>query len=174
MKGLIRLSYAKIIDASAQKPWDRVVFEETWQEFYMQAQLFNPEGKYQTFQELLDNVPNAERLHYLTSRVAMGYLRQLNQLIPDVVNVFGKPYLPFTQFTFEILASHVQQKEAHRIAIYFYSDPLTWLDTIGDRLLIATGDQRSALQTGQEIQTNLIALQPNLTVWSLQAFNGQE
>lgn len=87
MKGLIRLSFAKLIDASSQKPWDKTVFEETYQEFFMQAQLYNPQNQYQTFQELPDNVPNADQLHYLTSRVALGYLKQLNQLIPDVVNM---------------------------------------------------------------------------------------
>ncbi len=145
MKGLIRLSFAKLIDASSQKPWDKTVFEETYQEFFMQAQLYNPQNQYQTFQELPDNVPNAAQLHYLTSRVALGYLKQLNQLIPDVVNAFGQPCLPFTQFKFEIRASHVQQKEAHKLAIYFYSDPLTWIDTLDNQLLIAYGGQREAL-----------------------------
>ena len=168
VNGLIRLNYCKIIDSSSRQPWDKVVFEETYQEFFMQAQLYNPESKYQTFQELLDNVPNADRLHYLTSRVAMGYLKQLNQIIPDIVNSFGRPYLPFTQFKFEILASHVQQKEAHKIAIFFYSDPLTWIETIGSQMLIAFGDQREALRQGKEVSTDLIGLQPYLTIWSYQ------
>ncbi|QJW92324.1 hypothetical protein HNV11_11720 [Spirosoma taeanense] len=170
-KGLIQLSYCKIIDASASKPWDKAVFDDTYQEFFMQAQLYNPEAKYQTFRELLDNVPNAEQLHYLTSRVAMGDLKQLNQQIPDVVNAFGRLFLPFTQFKFEILASHVKKKEAHRIAIFFYSDPLTWIDTVADKLLIAYGDQRAALQAGQEVNTDLVALQPNLSIWSYQPLN---
>jgi hypothetical protein len=168
MKGLIRLAYCKIIDVSSQKPWDQVVFEETYREFYMQAQTYNPQNQYQTFQQLLDNVSKAEQLHYLTSRVAMPYLKQLNQVVPDIVNAFGKESLPFTQFKFEILASHVQQKEAHKIAIYFYSDPLTWIDTVHKQLLIAYGDQRQALQEGLEVSTDLIALQPYLSIWSVQ------
>lgn len=168
MKGLIRLSYRKIIDASARKPWDKMVFDETYQEFFMQAQLYNQERRYQTFQELLDSVPNASQLHYLTSRVAMGYLKQLNQVIPDIANASGTLCLPFTQFKFEILASHLQHKEAHRIAISFYSDPLTWIDTLDNQLLIAYGDQRAALLAGSEISTDLIALQPYLTLSSFQ------
>ena len=168
MKGLIRFSYTKRIDASATKAWDKVVFEETYQEFFMQAQFFNQSTTYLTFQELIDNVPGADRLHYLTSRVAMGYLQQLNQTIPDVVNALGKSCVPFTQFKFEILASHMEQKEAHKIAIHFYSDPITWIDTIGDQMLIAYGDQRQALQTGSDVSTDLIALQPKLTIWSFQ------
>lgn len=168
MKGLIRFSYAKRIDASAAKAWDKIVFEETYQEFFMQAQFFSQATPYLSFQELLDNVPGADRLHYLTSRMAMGYLQQLNQMMPDVVNVAGQQCVPFTQFKFEVLASHIQQKEAHKIAIYFYSDPITWIDTIGDQLLIACGDQRQALQAGAEVPTDLIALQPNLNIWTFQ------
>ncbi len=168
MKGLIRLAYYKLIDASSQKPWDKLVFEETYLEFFMHAQLYNSDHKYQTFQELLDNVPKADQLHYLTSRVAMGYLKQLNNIIPDIVNAFGSVCLPFNQFKFEVLASHVQRKEAHRVAIYFYSDPLTWIDTVDGQLLIAYGDQRTALQTGQEVTTDLVALQPFLSMWTYQ------
>ncbi|AUD05933.1 hypothetical protein [Spirosoma pollinicola] len=168
MKGLIRLAYYKIIDLSSAKPWDKLVFEETYQEFFMQAQLFNPGNKYQTFQELLANAPNADRLHYLTSRVAMGYLKQLNQVVPGIVNAFGKTCLPFTEFKFEILESYVERKEAHRIAITFFSDPLSWIDIIDGQLLIAYGDQHSALQAGQVVNTDLIALQPYLTIWTYQ------
>ncbi|MVM33657.1 hypothetical protein GO755_26700 [Spirosoma sp. HMF4905] len=167
-KGIIRLSYRKIIDATSQKPWDKFVFEDTYMEFYMQAQYYNQANKYSTFQELLDNVPNADKLHNLTSRAAIGYIRQLNKIIPDIANSSGKLCLPFTQFKFEIIQSHVQTKDAHKIAILFYSEPLTWIDTLIDRLLIAYGDQREALQTGKEIETDLIALQPYLSISSFQ------
>ncbi|OIN60760.1 hypothetical protein [Arsenicibacter rosenii] len=163
-KGLIRLSYRKLIDASSVKTWDQYVFEDTWKEFYMQSQFYNQAGSCQTFQELLDQVPGADRLHYLTSTAAAGYIRQLNQVIPDIANVSGKLCLPFSQFRFEIVHSHVSRKEAHKVAISFYSDPLTWIDTIGNNLLIAYGDQREALSAGQELETDMIALQPYLSV----------
>lgn len=137
-------------------------------EFYMQAQFYNQANQYTTFQELLDNVPNAEKLHHLTSAAAIGYIRQLNKIIPDIANSLGKLCLPFSQFKFEIIQSHVQQKEAHKVAILFYSEPLTWIDTFSDRLLIAYGDHREALQTGKEVETDLIALQPYLSISSVQ------
>lgn len=171
MKGLVRLSYRKVIDATAQLPWDRLVFDDTWQEFYMQAQAFNPTGSYQYFRELLANVPKADTLHYLTSRAAMGYLQQRNDRIPDVTNAQQQASLPFTQFKFEILAAQLDQKETFRIAIFFYSDVLTWVDTLGDRLLLAYGDQQAALRQGQAITTDLIPLQPELSIWSYQPTN---
>lgn len=167
---LIRLSYRKIIDASSSKLWDKYVFEDTYMEFYMQAQYYNQAGKYSTFQELLDNVPNADRLHGQTSAAATGYIRQLNGMVPEVVNTSGKLCLPFTQFSFEIIHSHVTDRQAHKVAILFRSEPLTWLDTIGTTLLIAYGDKRAGLQAGQEISTDLIALQPYLSVATYQPF----
>ncbi len=168
VNGIIRLSYRKIIDVLSQKAWDKFVFDDTYMEFYMQAQFYNQEQKYTTFQELLDNVPNAEQLNYLTSTAAIGYIKQLNKIIPEIVNASGKLCLPFTQFKFEIIQSHVQDKNAHRVAILFYSDPLTWIDTIDNQLLITYGDQREALRNGNEVDTDLITLQPYLSIASFQ------
>lgn len=168
MKGLIRLSYRKVIDAASAKRWDKAVFDETYQEFYMQAQQYDQAGTYQTLQELIDNVPKAEQLHYLTSRVAMGYLQLVNQIIPDLLNTSGQETVPFTQFKFEILASDIKRKDAHKVAITFYSDPITWIDTLGNALFVAYGDQRQLLVEGKEVSTDLLMLQPNLTIWSYQ------
>ncbi|MFT4033813.1 MAG: hypothetical protein QM669_15475 [Siphonobacter sp.] len=169
---IIQLGYRKTIDASAQKTWDRVVFDATYQEFFMQAQFYNQEKKYSTFDELLVNVPQADRLHYLTSTAAIGYIRQLQDFIPDVLNGFGKPCLLFKNFTFEILHSHIQNKQEHAIAITFYSEPITWIDTIGEKLLVANGDQRDA--NGRPITTELIILPSTVNIHSLsyvQAFD---
>ncbi|MFD2935044.1 hypothetical protein [Spirosoma flavum] len=167
-KGIICLCYRKIIDVSSQKAWDKFVFDDTYMEFFMQAQYYNQEAKYSTFQELVDNVPNADKLHYLTSTAAIGYIRQLNKIIPDIANVSGKLCLPFTQFKFEIIQSHVQNKDAHKVAILFYSEPITWIDTIDNQLLIAYGDQREALQDGKEVDTDMVVLQPYLSISSIQ------
>ncbi|MBD2703174.1 hypothetical protein IC229_21185 [Spirosoma sp. BT702] len=165
---IIHLSYRKIIDSSSQKLWDKYVFEDTYMEFYMQAQYYNQENKYATFQELLDNVPNADRLHQQTSMAAIGYIRQLNNIVPDIVNQSGKLCLPFTQFKFDIIHSHVSDKQAHKVAITFYSEPLTWIDTVGNTLLIAYGDRQSTLQNGETVDTDMITLQPYLSIASCQ------
>lgn len=134
----------------------------------MQAQFYNQAQQHTTYQALLEQVPEAAKLPYLTSRAAIGYIRQLNEIIPDIQNSFGKLCLPFTQFTFDIIHAHLQQKEEFRLAIIFQSEPLTWLDTIDDRLLIAYGDQRAVLQEGLAVDTDLIALQPYLSLSSFQ------
>lgn len=169
-KGIIRLCYKKIIEADAQKTWEKHVFEDTYIEFFMQSQFFNQEEKYNTFQEILANVPAADKLHYLVSTAAINYIRQLNDLIPDITNVHQQLCLPFKNFRFEIMQSHTQRKAEHKVAIYFYSDALTWVDTIDNQLLIAYGNQSDALNSNTELQTDLIALQPFLSISSFQNF----
>src|SRR4051794_29203873 len=92
----IRLCYRKIIDAASLKAWDKYVFDDTYTEFLLQAQYFNPDKKYSSFSELLINVPGSEKLHFLVSAALIGYLKQLNGKIPDIVNALGKIFLPFS------------------------------------------------------------------------------
>ncbi|GAB3255189.1 hypothetical protein GCM10027347_16070 [Larkinella harenae] len=164
VKGLIKLSYRKIIDAASRKAWDTFVFNDTHLEFYMQAQQLDPEGKFPTFQLMRENLGREDQLQYLTSTAAIGYIRQLNNIIPDVANQQGKLCLPFRNFRFEIIDSHIHNKSQHRIAIWFYSEPLTWIDTIDHQLLVAYGDQTAELATGQEIETDQIPLCPFLSI----------
>lgn len=168
MKGLISLCYRKVIDATSQKAWDKYVFEDTYMEFFMKAQYFDQEGKYKTLKEILENIPNADQIHGMVSTAAFGYLRQLNDIVPEITNAHGKLCLPFKRFKFEVVHSHVHNKAEHKVAIYFYSDPLTWIDTVGNQLLIAYGDQRAVLAQGQEVETDLISLQPFLSISSIQ------
>ncbi|RYU96233.1 hypothetical protein [Emticicia agri] len=167
-KGIIRLCYQKIIDVHAQKTWERNVFEDTYMEFFMQSQFYNQEEQYQTFQELIANVPAVDKLHYLVSTAAINYIRQLNNLMPDITNAHQQLCMPFTNFRFEIVQSHIQRKEEHRIVIYFYSEPIIWIDTIDHQLLVAYGNETEALESGKEISTDLIALQPFLSISSFQ------
>lgn len=166
-KGLIQLCYRKIIDSDSQKVWDKFVFEDTYMEFFMQAQTYNQEGKYRTFQEILENVPAASNLSYLVSTAAINYIRQLKDVVPDIANVYGKLCLPFKRFKFEIIHSDVKDKASHKVAIYFYSEPITWIDTLDGKLLIAYGDQREAIDAGEEIETDMIAMQPYLNISSV-------
>jgi hypothetical protein len=159
----IRFCYRKIIDAHSRKPWDQAVFDDTHLEFYMQAQRLDSEGKYPTFQELTENVSNADQLHYLASTAAVAYIRQLKDIVPDIANAHGKLCLPFQNFKFEIIQSHITDKPQHRIAIWFYSEPVTWIDTIGNQLLIAYGGENAVLNN-QEMETDIITLVPFLSI----------
>lgn len=168
-KGIIRLCYKKIVDVNAQKQWEKHIFEDTYREFFMQSQFYNQEEKFHTFQELIANVPAADKLHYLVSTAAINYIRQLNDLIPDIINVHQQLCLSFKNFRFEIVQSHIKNKEAHKVAIYFYSEPIIWIDTIDNHLLISNVNQKDTLGAENEISTDLIALQPLLSISSFQS-----
>lgn len=156
---IITVCYRKIIDANSVKEWEKLMFEDTYREFKMQAQFFNQQKKYETFAQLIHQVPGAEKLHFLVSAAAINYIKQLNNKIPDVQNNIGKTFLRFNQYYFEIINSHVQNKAAHSIAINFYSDPLIWHETIGEYLLLSNMDI-------PEEQTHLYHIQPFINIHS--------
>lgn len=159
----ITLCYRKLIDSNAGKPWEKLVFEDTYTEFRMQAQLYNQEKRYRTFGELLHYAPGADKLHFLVSAAAVGYLQQLNGLVPDILNNLGKHFLKFSKFQFEIINSDLLEKNKHQVAINFYSEPLVWHETIGTYLLVS-----EQLEASTETLTNLFQLQPYLAIHSLQ------
>jgi hypothetical protein len=166
-KRVIRLAYRKIIDASSQKQWEKYVFEDSYREFLLQAQLYNQEKKYSTFGEMIAHVPNAEKLHFLVSGSIVGYLKQLNGKIPDILNAVGKHFLPFASYRFELINSDVRKKESHQVAINFLTAPMIWYDTIGSQLLVAPEEINVA--EGEEVLTELFSMQPFLTIHSLKA-----
>jgi len=162
-KRIIRLLYRKVIDANAQKAWERHVFEDSYAEFLLQAQFYNQDKKYNTFGELLTYVPDAEKLHFLVSPAITGYLKHLNGKMPDVLNNIGKHFLPFKNFKFEIINSDMRNKARHQVAVNFLSEPITWHDTIGNQLLVS-------LHSGSEdgaVLTELFSMQPYLSIHSL-------
>jgi hypothetical protein len=155
---LITLCYRKLIDASASRPWDKLVFADTYREFCLQAQYFNQEKRYRSLAELLQYAPGAEQLHFLVSGAVRGYLQQLNGWVPDVVDNLGRQLLKFTQFQFELINSDLLDQAWHQVAINFYSEPLLWHDTIGPFLLVSEPTAAAGP-----------TLQPYLAIHSMQA-----
>jgi hypothetical protein len=159
----IRLCYRKIIDTASLKLWDKYVFEDTYTEFLLHAQLYNQEKKYTSFVELIHNVPGSEKLHFLVSAAAIGYLKQLNGIMPDIVNALGRLFLPFNNYRFEIINSDTKDKTKHQIAVSFYTEPLTWHDTIGNQLMVSIPGKT---ENGETL-TELLTMQPFLSIYSL-------
>jgi hypothetical protein len=162
-KKVIILCYRKIIDATDNNPWSKFVHEDSYTEFKMQSQFYNQEQQFTSFAELLLHVPDAEKLHFLVSAAITGYLRQLNGIIPDVLDNLGRRFLTFEHFKFEIINSDIHHLEKHKIAINFFSKPLIWHDTIGDQLLVSQWKETEE----EEIFTNLFQLQPFVSVYSI-------
>ena len=165
MPRLITLAYRKIIDANSAKPWDKLVFADSYREFRMQAQLYNPQGQYRTFGELLHHAPGADKLHFLVGGSIGGYVQQLNGLVPDIVNNVGRYFLKFTRYQFELINSNLHDQSKHQVAINFYTEPLHWHDTIAPYLLVSAA--AAPAEAGGEVLTHLFQLQPYLTIHAL-------
>ena len=163
-KEIIRLCYRKVIDASSQKPWDQYVFESSYKEFLIQAQLYNLNKKYTTFAELLLHVPGSEKLHFLVSAAVTGYLQQLNGSMPDILNNLGKHFLAFNNYRFEIINSDIKNKLIHQVAVNFFSEPLIWHDTLDNYLLVSA---LNAEKNEDGALTHLVQLQSFLGIYSL-------
>ena len=163
-KKIIRLRYRKIIDAFSQKTWDKLVFESTYTEFLMQAQFYNKEKKYSSFGELIQNVPGAEKLHFLVSAAIVGYLQQLDGTIPEILNNLGIHFLKFDYYQFEILNSDIKNKPGHQVAINFFLEPLIWHDTIENHLLVSPVNGE---KNDDGLLTDMVQLQSFLSIYSL-------
>lgn len=163
MNRTIRFCYRKIIDTTSQKAWERLVHEDSFTELKMQAQRFNENGQFITFGEILQYNPSAEQLHFLVSSAILPYVKHLEDKVPDVLNTLGKHFLPFKNFRFEIINSHLADISKHCIAINFFSEPVIWLDTIGDKMIISLQTEPA----NDEWFTETISLQPFLSICSV-------
>ncbi|RDC55001.1 hypothetical protein DU508_19535 [Pedobacter chinensis] len=162
-KKVIILCYRKIIDSTTTNPWDKFIYEDSFAEFKMQSQFYNQEEQYNTFAELILNVPGSEKLHFLVSAAITGYLRQLNGIIPDILDNLGRRFLAFENFKFEIINSDINNIEKHKVAINFFSKPLVWHDTVDNHLLVS-----QFTETAQdEVFTNLFQIQPFVSIHSI-------
>ena len=159
----IRFCYRKIIDAKAVKAWERLVFEDSYTEFKMQAQRFNEGNKHSSFAAILQQHAAAAQLHFLTSGAATGYVQQLNGIIPDVQNTLGKQFLPFKNFRFEIINSDIKDISKHRVAINFYTEPVIWVDTVGGTMIVSVNN---TVENG-ELLTDSFMLPPFVSIYAV-------
>lgn len=161
---IITLCYRKIIDAQSAKAWDKLVFEDSYAEFRMQAQFYDQDKQYRTFGALLQGVPAAEKLHFLVSGAIVNYVRQLNGKVPDLADNLGKQFLPFEHFRFELINSDRANIKKHQVAVNFYTTPLHWHSTIGDYLLLS--NPQAAAEDGS-IYTYLFRLPAYVSIYTL-------
>lgn len=129
----------------------------------MQAQFYNQQQQHTTFRQLVQQVPSAEKLHFLVSSSVVGYLKQLNGIVPDVLNKRGIPFLLFNDFKFEIIDSNFSDQSKHEIQLTFFSDPVLWHETIADWLLLSNPAEP---QTKEGALTHLLQLQPAVDIYS--------
>lgn len=163
MNKIIRFCYRKIIDSNSATAWERLIFEDSYTEFKMQSQRFNEANQYSSFGEILHHNADAEQLHFLTSAAAVGYVKQLNNKIPDVQNTLGKTFLPFSNFRFEIINSDTKDITKHRVAVNFYSEPVQWINTVGNAMIISVNNSAE----NNELLTETFVMPPFVSIYSI-------
>lgn len=162
----ITLAFKQQINHTSTGAFERMIFEDTYTEFQMQAQAYNQENRCRTFTELKTHAPKSHSLNYKVGFAIGLYIQQLNQLIPGLKDTFGQVPIPFETHLFELEESDIADRTAHRVAITYQTPPLTLYAIIGDRLLLSLNNQQ---ENNGAIPTFLLQLQPELSITSYAA-----
>ena len=156
----IRFRYRKVIDQHTKDEWSRMVWEDSYSEFKIQFQLYNPEKKYFSFGQLLDYNPQSEHLHFLVGGSVMNYIVTLKGKFPEIVDNAGHRCLTIGQCRFEIINSDIRNIHQHQVAFNFYSPEILLHEVIGNHLLVS-----EVLPQGTgAFATHLVPLVPYLTM----------
>lgn len=139
-KTIITLVIRQVIDAGSNTPFARQVFHDSYAEFLMQSQVYNPAEQFRTFAEMVAQQPKANSLHYKTGFAIGLYVQSLNNLVPDTWDTLGSIQLPFQRYQFKIIASDILDRQAHSVAILYYTAPLLLHKVIRDHLLLGFQD----------------------------------
>jgi hypothetical protein len=158
----IRLAFRQVIDADrARTDFEKAVFADTYHEFRVQIQTYNPDNACTTWQQVREAVPQSSPTLPIRVGFAIGlYVGELNNQIPGLTDVLDQP-IAFSEHQFDLLASDLTDRSKHRVAITYLTDTFTWLDTVGSTLLLATKDPGT-----DPVDTVMVALQPSLSIVS--------
>jgi hypothetical protein len=167
IKGIIKFGFQKIIDENSVSPWDKYVFDDTWMEYKIQAANYNQQSKASLFTDIIKQNAAAQKLHYSVSVAAVGYIRQLQGVIPGLLNAQGKIIVPFKNFKFNIIESDITNSKLHRIEIIFISEPIILIDFFNNHYLIAAADKQQELNESKEVETEMIPHCGQLSIYSI-------
>ena len=137
---MIQLLIRQGIDATATTTFAKQVFRDSYEEFLLQSQVYNPAAQYHTFAEIVAQQPKANSLHYKTGFAVGGYIQSLNNLVPDTWDTLGNIQLSFDRHQFKIIASDIHDRQAHKVVILYYTAPLLLHSVIGEYLLLGFND----------------------------------
>lgn len=161
-KALIKLAYRQVINHRSTSSFEKSVFHDSFGEFLLQIQTYNPERKYTTWQAIQEEVPKAKQNIPYKVNFAIGlYMQALNNQVPVVLDNAGVHPLPFERYEFRIIASDITDRTKHEVSLTYFTDVVTLYDTIGEYLLVAPGDHRDSKTS---VETLLIKTQPHLTI----------
>lgn len=160
----IKIAYRQVIDSNYKNDFEKKLFNDSFNEFYMQSQAYNAGGKLKTFQEFIEHNPKANSLHYKVGFSVGRYMSDLRNVIPGLQDSIGRA-IAFENYEFQLLWSDISNKNVHKIAITYTSDWFDLLTIAGTYLIIG----KSTPDDGS-ISTLTIPLRENLSIveWNRQ------
>jgi len=111
--------------------------------FLLQAQVYNRDNKFSSFEELKSNNPKANSLHYKVGFSIGLYIRSMKNQIKVPQETGAKIQLPFELSEFEIIQSSITNKKLHTVTVTYTTGVCTLLQVIGEYLLLSAGDHNN-------------------------------
>lgn len=137
---MIKLAIRQVIQASSTGAFAKNVFHDSYAEFLLQSQAYNPDEAFSTFAEMVEQQPKANSLHYKTGFAVGLYIQSLANLVPGTWDTLGNMQLSFERHQFKIISSSIHDRQQHKVAILYYTAPLRLHRVIGDYLLLGFND----------------------------------
>jgi len=164
-KAFIKLSYRQVIDAQSTGNFERNVLYASYNEFLLKSQAYNPEKKFTSFREMVNNDGRANSLHYKSGFAVGNFVEALNKKIPYLYDNTGKNIL-FENWQFELIVSDITNRTSHVVAINYFTEVLTLYHIIGKYLLLAYGGTSEHMTEPSD--TFLLKVQPQLSITNYQ------
>lgn len=160
MKAKIRLAFRIEIDKNSEYIWDRYVFEDTYQEYKIQHQVFNSKNNpVENYWELLLNNEHAKKMPFLISASVDNYIKQLKGEIRSIKDVLGNRFFKFENFKVDIVSSNINDPSKHKIGITFYSPKLILVDIIDNKYLLSENENKETV-----LETYMLAFHSQIAI----------
>src|SRR5260221_6855182 len=164
-KAIIKLAYKQVIDMHSEGEFEKNVFNDTYSEFLMQSQNYNPDKKLRTLEEMINENPKANSLNFKVGFAIGLYMKSLNNVIQGLTDSFGIVKIKFESYTLHIIASDVTDKQAHKVAIIYQTATYSLLDIMGENMILMKGDPNFRSENPHS-EVLMIAMQPSLSICS--------
>jgi len=172
MTTTIKFAYRQIIDASSPSDFERNVFNDTYAELLIQANVYNRERRFNTVDEMIAANPKANSLHYKVGFAIGLYVNEFKKKIPGLTDTLGNP-VSFDIFKTEIVHSDLSNKSLHKMALTYISSPHRLMASFGNYLVLAIGDETKDEQMGG-LSTFTLSVQPNIAIVRVKLEQTQE
>ncbi len=164
-KALIKLAYRQVINEQSRDVFEKNIFNASYNEFLLKSQTYNQDRKFRSFKEMATNDGRANSLHYKLSFPVLPFIELLHKKIPLLKDNAGKQIL-FEHWQFELVDSDIKKKNLHTVAVIYFTDTITVVDTLGEYMLLALGDQSENINDISE--TFVLKMQDGLSITKFQ------